>query len=219
MPSPDAIRVLLVDDHAMVREGIAHTLAEHEGFEVTHCGNIADALDRLQSGPVDLLLLDYDLGRERATDLLRRLDGVGFHRPTAILTAHINNHAARQLIQRGVSGILLKTESLSMLGSRLRDIKAGGKWLDEEIVTGLHRIEGSESSRCEFTSRERETLHDIVDGLSNKEMAFKYHVSESAVKATIQCLFRKTGVRTRSQLVRVALEKEIDRSVETSVEA
>jgi two-component system, NarL family, nitrate/nitrite response regulator NarL len=209
VPPPETIRVLLVDDHAMVREGIAHTLAEQEGFEVAYCGNIADALDRLQSSPADLLLLDYDLGSERATDLLRRMDGVGFHGPTVILTAHINNHAARRLIQMGVSGIMLKTESLSILGSRLREIMAGGKWLDEEIAKDLYRLDNAETPRWEFTYREREMLGDIVTGLSNKEIAFKHDISESAVKATIQSLFRKTGVRTRSQLVRVGLEREL----------
>jgi DNA-binding NarL/FixJ family response regulator len=203
--------VLLVDDHAMVRESIAHMLAEQAGFDVMHCGGIDDALGRLQSNPIDLLLLDYDLGQERATDLLGRLNEVGFRGPTAILTAHVNNLAARQLIHMGVSGILLKTNSMSMLGTRLRDIEAGAKWLDEEVESGLHDFdESAKWSRPEFTFRERETLGDILGGLSNKEIASKYGITESAVKATMQRLFRKTGARTRSQLVRVTLEKDLD---------
>jgi two-component system nitrate/nitrite response regulator NarL len=209
MPSPETIRVLLVDDHAMVRESIARMLTEQTGFEVIHCGGVDDALRRLQCDPIDLLLLDYDLGQQRATDLLLRLDEVGFHGPTAILTAHVSSLVARRLIQMGVSGILLKSQSISKLGTRLRDIRAGAKWLDEEVGTGYDQLEESaaSSSHPEFTLRECETLRDLLGGLSSKEIATKHDISESAVKASIQRLFRKTGTRTRSQLVRVILEQ------------
>ncbi|HWE87323.1 MAG TPA: response regulator transcription factor [Terracidiphilus sp.] len=200
--------MLLVDDHAMVRESIARMLTEQTGFDVMHCGGVDEALRLLQSNPIDLLLLDYDLGQERATDLLLRLDEASFDGPTAILTAHVSSLVARRLIQMGVSGILLKSQSMSMLGTRLRDISAGAKWLDEGVETGYSQLEESATpSHPEFTLREGETLRDLLGGLSSKEIAIKHDISESAVKATIQRLFRKTGTRTRSQLVRVILEQ------------
>lgn len=207
----ETIRVLIVDDHAMVREGIARALMDQGGFEARNCGSIAEAVPLLQSGETDLLLIDYDLGRERATDLLALLEGIGFHGPTVVLTAHVAGLAARQLVQCGVSGILLKTDSMSVLGSRLRDIHGGATWFDIGVETGLPRgQEPPRSSRAGFTLREKETLREIVNGLGNKEIAWKYDVSESAVKAIVQRLFLKTGARTRSQLVRLALEKDLD---------
>lgn len=210
MSAVEAIRILIVDDHAMVREGIGRVLRDDGGFEIRSCGSVAEAVHILQSGETDLLLLDYDLGGERATDLLAQLERIGFQGPTVVLTAHVGNLAATQLVHSGVSGILLKVDSASVLGSRLRDIHAGATWFDIGMETLLRLEETAPSSRAEFTRREKETLHEIVDGLSNKEIAFKYAVSESAVKATIQRLFFKTGARTRSQLVRLALERDLD---------
>lgn len=209
MPAVETIRVLLVDDHAMVRESIAHVLQEDAGFDVTHCGSVVDALDALSGKNIDLLLLDYDLGVDRATDLIVQLDRVGFTGRVVILTAYVNDAAARHLVQMGVSGILLKSDSLSSLGACLRDIHDGHTCFH---VTPAPRADGTETSsrRNALTPRERATLHEVVNGLSNKEIASLYTISESSVKATIQRLFLKTGARTRGQLVRLALERDLD---------
>lgn len=195
----------------MVRESIAHFLAESTGFAVTHCGSVQEAMIRLRSSEFDLLLLDYDLGQQRATDLLSRLGEVDFHGPVVILTAHLSDLAAKQVVRMGVSGILLKSDSIAELGSRLRAICDGATWFDIEVKPDFDAANRTaQSGRVEFTPREKEAMQDLVNGFSNKEIAMKYDLSESSIKATIQRLFRKTGARTRSQLVRLALEKYLD---------
>lgn len=209
MRAPETIRILLVDDHAMVRESVAHVLHENAGFEVSHCGSVAEALQILQITQIDLLLVDYDLGSDCASDLLAQLGGTGFTGPTVILTAHVNVPTAKQLVRAGVSGILLKSGSMSALGAQLVNIRDGHTRFDidpEPVLDGNRPSSGRDA----LTAREKITLHEIVNGLTNKEIAIKHDLSESSVKAHIQRLFLKTGVRTRSHLVRLALEKSLD---------
>lgn len=208
MPAPETIRILLVDDHAMVRESVAHVLHEDAGFEVSHCGSVAEALQILQITQIDLLLVDYDLGSDCASDLLAQLGGTGFTGPTVILTAHVNVPTAKQLVRAGVSGILLKSGSMSVLGAQLVNIRDGHPRFDIDPEPVLECNTPS-SERDALTAREKITLDEIVNGLTNKEIAIKHDLSESSVKAHIQRLFLKTGVRTRSHLVRLALEKSL----------
>ena len=118
-----------------------------------------------------------------------------------------------ELIGSGVSGVFHKHDSASLLAQAIRKVMAGKVWLDQEELrrtltkettqtqTGAHR---------QFTERERQVLSFVFDGLANKEIAARIGVSEGSVKSTLQQLFSKTGVRTRSQLVRIVLEQHRD---------
>jgi len=102
-------------------------------------------------------------------------------------------------------------EALQILQG-IRDVMAGKVWLDQELQTALRTEVGtSEDNRTRpFTEREQQVLSCVFEGLANKEIAVRIGVSESSVKATLQQLFSKTGVRTRSQLVRIVLEQHRD---------
>ncbi|MBZ5590939.1 MAG: response regulator transcription factor [Acidobacteriia bacterium] len=206
------IRALLVDDHALFRESVARVLAAEADLDVSHCATIQDALRLLQHQPVDLVLLDHDLGNERAFQFLPAARQIGFAGRVLIVTAWISDTAARRLIRQGVAGIFSKQSPLSALAEAIRGVQAGQTYLDPryEALAGDESATGPQGSGPRFNDRQRRVLRFVLEGLSNKEIAWRLQISESYVKAILQTLFEKTGVRTRGQLVRVALEQYED---------
>ena len=208
------ISLLLVDDHALFREGIARLLQAEPEFEVVPpCASNAEALRVLKSRKIDVVLLDLDLGQERGTDLLDALQAMRYGGKVLLVTAGVNEKEIPSLIGKGIAGILMKHNSPALLVQGIRDVMNGKVWFDQDLIKrAFERAEqpGSESRQTGLTDRERTVLSSIFEGLTNKEIANQLQISESAVKSCLQNLFTKTGVRTRSQLVRVALERYRD---------
>lgn len=199
------LRVLLVDDHALFRESVGSVLRARPEFEVRHCASVREALQLIVQAPADIVLLDHDLGSERASQFMPAARQAGFTGRVLIVTAWISDTEARRLLRQGISGIFVKESSLDDLEQAIRTVAAGGMWLDQRY-TRLGEPEAEESARPQFNERQRKVLRFVLEGLSNKEIATRLQISESYVKAILQGLFEKTGVRTRGQLVRIALE-------------
>lgn len=209
MQQDPTISALLVDDHSLFRESVARVLADDPSLEIEHCGSIREALQILSQRRFDLVLLDHDLGTERASQFLPAARQAGFEGRVLVVTAWISGTEARRLIRQGISGIFLKQAPLSELSESIRVVAAGGTWIDRSFA----REQGLESPGTTsplFNDRQKKVLRYVVEGLSNKEIAWHMQISESYVKAILQGLFQKTGVRTRGQLVRVAFEQYED---------
>ena len=206
------LRTLIVDDHALFRESVAGVLGAESDLEISHCASIREALNLLQLESFDLVLLDHDLGSERAFHFLPAAQEIGFKGRVLIVTAWISNTEARRLLRQGVAGIFSKQSPLSALADSIRKVAAGQTCLDTpyEALAGDDSVAAPKGSGPEFSDRQRRVLRFVMEGLSNKEIAWKLQISESYVKAILQALFEKTGVRTRGQLVRVALEEYED---------
>jgi two-component system, NarL family, nitrate/nitrite response regulator NarL len=209
------VRLLLLDDHTLFRESLSRLLAAEPDFEmVAHCASIDQAIEALQREPVDLLLLDYDLGAARAPELLSRLRELSLTPRVLLVTAGMPPSESVQVLRQGASGIFLKHSSPSLLIGAIRKIHAGETWIDQRCLRDVVQVATQPElySRKTFTERERDVLRGVFEGLSNKEIGSRLGISESSVKAAIQQLFQKAGVRTRSQLVRIALEHFSDRA-------
>jgi two-component system nitrate/nitrite response regulator NarL len=208
------IRILLIDDHALFREGVARFLAAEPDLEMAaHCATVDEAMQILERTPIDLVLLDFDLGPEKGSRFLVSSREQGFQGRILAVTAGLTDAEAADLIRRGISGIFLKHGPPSLLTKAIRKVMEGEAWLDQRFVRMLlngSSLADSPDSEPRLSEREREVLRSILKGLTNKEIAGRLNVSESSVKATLQQLFSKTGVRTRSQLVRIALEQYKD---------
>jgi two-component system, NarL family, nitrate/nitrite response regulator NarL len=206
------IRILIVDDHSLFRESLGRMLQAEPDFSVVgECSNLDGALAALSSVETDVILLDYDLGNELGTLLLAEMRKRQIHTFVLIVTAGMPSDEAFRGFDDGVMGILLKHSRLDQLIAAIRTVAAGERWLGDDAVRALlssrHGIPtGSETARP-LTARQSEVMRGILDGLTNKEIAFNLKSSETSVKAVIQELFQKAGVRTRSQLVRIAIEK------------
>jgi two-component system nitrate/nitrite response regulator NarL len=203
------IRILLVDDHALFRESVARVLSSEPDIRIQHCASIREALEFLSQQRYQLVLLDHDLGSERASQFLPAARQTGFEGRVLVVTAYVSDTEGRRLIRQGVSGIFLKEEPLSQLIESIRTVASGGTWLHRSFAP-LEGTEQAEPAVPVFNERQRKVLRFVLEGLSNKEIAWRLQISESYVKAILQGLFQKTGVRTRGQLVRVAFEQYED---------
>lgn len=206
------IRILLIDDHTLFRESLVRLLEVEPGIQVAaHAATIGDALRLLSGSAFDVLLLDYDLGEEFGTDLLRELHARKSPVSVLMVTAGMRDSVMLTALNNGAAGIIFKHSGTGQLVEAIRKVAKGEMWLDTGIVKTLiagstEKAEPVQNVRS-LTERQRQVLRNILDGLTNKEIAAKLQVSETSVKAVIQELFSKAGVRTRSQLVRVAIEK------------
>ena len=210
--STETIHLLLIDDHEMFREGLARSIEREIGFRVAaECATSSEALTFLAATrePVTVLL-DVDLGKQRGLEFVEAARRSGFKGPILVLTAGISGQEAVQLMQAGVAGIVHKHRSTRTLCEAIRKVVTTGEaWLEEEYVTALMRsVDRTHSAaRPELSERDRTIMRYILEGLTNREIGAHVHLSEGAVKASLRALFEKLGVRTRAQLVRVALEQ------------
>ena len=203
------IRLFVVDDHALFREGLLRLLDTDETLHVVGSAASAEtALEQLDQTEADVLILDYDLGSSTALTVVRGLTQRGFRGRTLVVTAGLPDRDALELIRLGVSGIFHKTHSPGELHRSIREVAAGNFLIGQEYLKNLvESVSMLNAAPVPLTDRDRRILRMLLEGFANKEIATGLGVSESAVKAALQNLFAKTGVRTRSQLVRIALEK------------
>ena len=210
MKSP--IRLLLVDDHSLFRESLVRLLESEPDLTIAaHCASIARAREVLGKTSVDVVLLDYDLGNETGIELLRGRDLRKSNLKILMVTAGMRDAVTLGALHSGVSGVILKHSGPAHLIEAIRKVAAGEMWLDTGVMRSLvsearEKNKTVESARS-LSERQSQVLLRILDGFSNKDIAAQLEISESSVKATIQELFNKAGVRTRSQLVRTAIEK------------
>jgi DNA-binding NarL/FixJ family response regulator len=207
------IRLLLLDDHILFRESLSRLLASEPDFEMTgHCGTSDEALAILRREPVDIVLLDFDLGDDHGSRFIAAARLIGFSGKILMVTAGMNATESSIALQMGASGIFLKHHSPATLAKAIRLVAAGELWVDQRVIQlmadGVRRPMEPGFDKL-LTEREQRVLRGIFEGLTNKEIAAQLSVTEGAVKATLQQLFQKARVRTRSQLVRIALETSL----------
>lgn len=210
----ERIRILIIDDHMLFRESLVRLLETEPDFEVVaRCATIAEGRQALVAVPVEVVLLDYDLGDEIGTDLLARLGFKGSDTKVIMVTAGMSASVTLSVVNEGVAGIVLKHSDPRYLIEAIHRVSAGETWWDPGILRSATATAtatgeaGPPANVRSLTDRQRQVLRSILDGLTNKEIAARMQVSETSIKASIQELFAKAGVRTRSQLVRVAIER------------
>ena len=207
------IRLLLVDDHAMFREGLARMFEKEPGFEIVgQCASASFGLASLEASEATMVLLDVDLGAERAVDFVKGAKRKGFGGHILVVTAGISDQEAVQLIQAGVAGIMHKHHSTEELCDTIRQVASGEVCLEKKYLSPLFRVvdRSHPPTGPRLTDRDRTILRFILQGLTNRGIAARLEVSEGAVKASLRQVFTKLSVRTRAQLVKVALEQYRD---------
>jgi DNA-binding NarL/FixJ family response regulator len=206
------IRILMVDDHGLFRESLGRLLDTAPQIRlIGQCATVSAALDALSRTEPDVILLDYDLGEESGLSLLTELKVRASRVRVLMVTAGLTGELVTRVMDAGASGIFLKHNSPDQLINAIQKVANGEIWLGGTAQSSLlderqSRIAHPDRTRP-LTARQSEVLRGILDGLANKEIAWKLNTSETSVKAAIQELFNKAGVRTRSQLVRIAIEQ------------
>ncbi len=191
------IRVAIVDDHPVVREGTAALLANVPGLCIAGtAGSLEDAAALLDPGAVDVLLLDIRLGSKSGLELL----GGGGSRPMpaiVVLTAYDYPQYAAAALRLGAAGFVLKTAPIADLVDAIRTAASGG------LAFGIRPV----GSAALLTAREREVVALVIEGRSNDEIGGSLGITTKTVEAHLRRLFDRIGLQSRTELATRALRE------------
>lgn len=205
------IRLMILDQFGLFRVSLSRLLASEPGIEIAgECGTPAEAMTVLGGSTVDLVLLDLEQG----VDFISAAREAGYRGHFLVISSAADVRTSALALKLGASGIFLKSEAPSLLTHAIRLVAQGEMWVDPKILHSLAtevierypRLETSVSGSSQLPERERRVLSGIVAGHSNRKIGEDLGLSESSVKNVVQRLFSRAGVKTRSQLVRLALE-------------
>jgi len=210
---PDAIRIILADDHPLFRKGLKSLLNAEPGFTVVgEAENGDEAVYMSRSMQPDILLLDLAMPGASGLDALGELATAPGSVKTIVLTAAIEKPEIVKALQLGAAGVVLKTSAPELLFKSIRGVMAGQHWIGREAVSDLVEALRTYSeappplrSRFGLTPRELEITSAVVSGLSNKEIAEKFVLSQDTVKHHLTNIFDKVGASNRLELALFAV--------------
>jgi two-component system NarL family response regulator len=202
----ETIRVLIVEDHNVVRQGLVALLNVVEGLEVV--GEAADGVEAIaayrKSRP-DITLVDLRLPKLSGVEVIQRIRMEAPHARLIVLTTYDGDEDIYRALKAGAKGYLLKGMTTQELIATIREVHAGRAHIPPAIAEKLAERMGTE----DLTPREAEVLEQIVNGKSNKEIATELAISEATVKTHINSLLSKLGVTDRTQAATAAIRRGI----------
>jgi two-component system nitrate/nitrite response regulator NarL len=212
------IRILIADDHPIVRDGVRRLLETEPDFRVV--GQAADgreAVRLVSKCAPDILLLDLAMPRLPGLEVLRELSASDSPVRTILLTAAIEKEQIIEALQIGARGIVLKEAATELLFKSIRTVMAGQYWVGRaevaDLVQTLRALLASSGKPQEksfgLTRRELEILSTVVAGYSNKEIARQLSLSEDTVKHHLSHIFDKLGVSNRLELAMFAVNHRL----------
>jgi two-component system, NarL family, nitrate/nitrite response regulator NarL len=213
-----SVRIVIADDHTIFRDGLRRLLEAEPELEVA--GEAADgveAISQTRELAPDILLLDLAMPRMPGMDVLRALsaDGEGQHTKIIVLTAAVERIQIVQALQMGARGVVMKESATQLLMKAIRTVMSGQYWIGREAVGDIVDFMRTNASgdrpprNYGLTKREMEILATIVAGLTNKEIARKFALSEDTVKHHLTNIFDKVGVASRLELALFAINNRL----------
>jgi DNA-binding NarL/FixJ family response regulator len=214
------IRILIADDHPIVRDGLRKLLSLEDDFEIVGEANDGrEVLDMIQDVEPDVLLLDLRMPNLDGLSTLQAMQQTGKRTRVIILTASEDKNEFVQAMKLGCSGIVLKQTAPELIVKSIRKVNAGEIWLDSHTTAAVMRQfattteagggngSGKARERSPLSTREREIVQLVAQGYKNKEMAEKMFISEQTVKNHLHNIFDKLGVSDRLELALYAIHK------------
>lgn len=211
-------RILIADDHTIFRDGLRRLLESESEFQVVgEAADGAEALQLVQQLKPDVLLLDLAMPRMPGLETLRELSSQGSTVKVILLTAAIEKRQIVEALQTGARGVIMKDAATQLLLKGIRTVMGGQFWVGREAVAdmvGYLRDKAAQqppspAKAYGLTKRELEILSTIVSGLSNKEIAQKFSLSEDTVKHHLTNIFDKVGVSSRLELALFAINHHL----------
>ena len=199
------IRVILVDDHTLVRQGIAQLVEGEPDLEVVgQAGTLAEARHVLRGHPADVVLMDVSLPDGSGLSLIRELRGAGNELGMVVLTMYDDDQTLLSALDVGASALVLKTAPAEhVLDAIRRAVSAPRAFAAEGLADAIRR----QRSQPTLTPREQEVLEGLAQGLSVARVAKALHMSESTVKTHIAKVYDKLGVHNRAGAVMEAIRR------------
>lgn len=205
------IRVLVADDHTIVRTGIRHVLESEAGFEVVgEAANGSEALSLVAQLRPDVVVLDISMPGESGLKVAARLRDSSPEPKVLVLSMHDNAEYVLESVRAGADGYLLKDTAVAELRSAIRAVCRGESYFSPPIAGRLRDALRGEpltpaGTLDQLTGREREVLLGVVRGKTNKEIATELGISHRTVETHRESLMRKLQIRTVAELTRFAL--------------
>lgn len=225
-PEPEAeqkkarIRILIADDHPIVRDGLRRLLSLEEDMEVVgEAGDGREVLERVAELEPDILLLDLRMPNMDGLTALQTLQHTNKRTRVIVLTASEDKNEFVQAMKLGCSGIVLKQTAPDLIAKSIKKVNSGEIWLDSHTTAAVMRqfaspgeamqaaSGGKMRERSPLSAREREIVGLVAQGYKNKEMAEKMFISEQTVKNHLHNIFDKLGVSDRLELALYAIHK------------
>ncbi len=193
-------RILLADDHPMIRTALDVLLRDTAFTLVGMAGSGAEALTEAERLHPDILLLDLQMPGVGGMEVLRRLRSSGTEIKIVLLTAAIDDSALLEAKALKVDGIVLKNSDPAYLLDCLDRVRHGRTWFDPELAERARQLARAERTDVSLTPRERQLVGLIRSGLRNRDIAARLGVTEGTVKAYLHALYGKAEVRNRTEL-------------------
>ncbi len=207
--TPEPIRILIVDDHAILRAGLRMLIDQNPAMKVIGvAGNGREALALAASEQPDLIILDILLGDEDGLTLLPELRDAATNARVLVLTGLRSSESQRRAILAGAMGVVLKEHAAEVLIKAINKVHQGEVWLDRSLMgsvldqmTQAQEIDPEKGKIASLTDREREVIALIAEGLKNKQIGQRLFISETTVTHHLSSIFSKLGVSDRLELI------------------
>jgi len=206
-------RIVIADDHAVLRESLAALLGTREDFEVVGtASNGNEAVELVKQHHPDVLVLDLFMPDTDGFEVLRTLDRAGIRVSSVVLTGSENQPDYVQVVRLGARGLVLKGDNPEKLFTAIRSVADGELAFSDEVARGVLEAMASEPQKQQeptnmmrLSERERQIAFLVARGLKNRDIARELTISENTVKRHLQSIFSKTGARDRLELAVLAL--------------
>jgi len=208
------IRILIADDHSMVREGLKQLIELEEDIEViAQSGNGKETIEYIEKYNPDVVLLDINMPSMNGLEVLEYLNRKNINTNVLMLTIHNEVEYLYKAVEIGVNGYVLKDSEADVLIKAIRTIYSGETYIQPNMAAKLFKkMNGNKENELEnskLTKRELEVLKLITDGLLNKEIAYKLCISEKTVKNHVSNIFKKIDVSDRTQAAVYAIKNNM----------
>lgn len=201
------MRLVIADDHRVVRDGIRYMLADAAGIEIAAEASTGEELiELLETDPVDVVLLDVRMPGMNGFEVLERLQEELSQVRVVMLSMHDAPGYVRRAIELGAAGYLLKSASRDEVIAALDAVVEGGAYVQGELMQSLvNEFSGRPGSGSSLSPRERQVLQLVADGYENKQIVTELGLSEGTVKTYLRGIFQKLDVASRAEAVAVGL--------------
>jgi two-component system nitrate/nitrite response regulator NarP len=205
-------KVLVADDDPLTASGIEVLLGDTHFDIVASARSGKEVLEKLPGARPDLLVLDIRMPERSGLDVLRTLRGRGDNRPVVLLTGNLNDRDAREAMDLGVNGLVIKATAPRDLLVCLETVAQGRRWFDQEVMQrAMDFAQSPERARDpleQLSQRERGIVSLVRRGLRNKEIAEELGLTEGTVKVHLHKIFEKLGLSSRTELILLAEQPE-----------
>ena len=194
------MKILIVDDHPLVRKGIASTLSFEEDIRnILEASNVNDAVNLIKRESPDLAIVDLNLGSEDGLEIIRKCKDKGSNTKFVILTSSIKKDDYTRSEEAGVDGYILKEAFAEDILYAIHVVLRGRKFIDSEVIRYQSVNSMEDSHLKDLTSREGDVLVELGKGLSNYEIAKELFISENTVKKHVSNILSKLDLSHRTQ--------------------